>query len=52
MAMDGTVPYYFRPLYFVVKKPRVLHMFTEKLHLAWGKMSFQPPVICGWGLEK
>lgn len=46
--MDGMVPYYFKPLYFVVKKPQVLHTLTEKLHFAWGKNVTSTPVYEAW----
>lgn len=47
--MGDTIPCYFKPLCFVVKKPQVLHMLTEKLHFAWGKKGHFKPRV--WGLE-
>lgn len=43
--MDETIPYYFKPLYFVVKKPQVLNMLTEKLYFAWGKKGHLNPHV-------
>lgn len=46
--MGETIPYYFKPLYFVDKKSQLLHMLTEKLHFAWGKKVISTPMYGAW----